>query len=58
MVRPKLLLPFVIIGVLLVVWGLALNASSTSAAPLGVDRVSAPPAQQNEQDCLSCHSDP
>ncbi len=58
MVKSRLLLPFVIIGVLLVLWGLASNASSTSAAPLSVDRSAAPPAQQTEQYCLSCHGKP
>jgi len=57
MVKPRLLLPFVLIGALMVLWGLAVQAPA-SAAPLGVDRVSEPPAQQTEQYCLSCHSNP
>ena len=48
MVKPKLLLPFVIIGALMVLWGLASNAP-VSAAPL---------AQETEQYCLSCHGNP
>ena len=57
MVKPRLLLPFVIIGALMVIWGLAVQAPA-SAAPLSVDRVFKPPAQQTEQYCLSCHSNP
>jgi len=57
MVKPKLLLPLVISGVLMLIWGLASSAPVT-AAPLAVDRVSGPPVQQTEQYCLSCHGKP
>src|SRR5512137_1465859 len=57
MVKPRLLLPFVIIGVFMVIWGLAVQAPA-SAAPLGVDRIAEPPTQQTEQYCLSCHGNP
>jgi len=61
MVRPKLLLPFVIIGVIAAVMVLALTAP-VSAAPIGspqsAGRVFDPPAQQTEQYCLTCHGNP
>ncbi|HSD84181.1 MAG TPA: cytochrome c3 family protein, partial [Anaerolineae bacterium] len=57
MVKPKLLLPFVIIGMLVLLGALALNTPA-NAAPLDNNTVLEPPVQQTEQYCLSCHSKP
>ena len=57
MVKPKLLLPFVIIGMLVLLGALALNTPA-NAAPLDNSTVLEPPVQQTEQYCLSCHSKP
>jgi predicted CXXCH cytochrome family protein len=57
MVRPKLLLPFVIIGLLVTIGALTLNRPAR-AAPRGSDTILEPPAQQTEQYCLSCHGQP
>ncbi len=52
MVRPKPLLPFVVVGAIAVVIALSANVPA-SAAPIDL-----PPAQQTEAYCLSCHGDP